>query len=421
VASKFSKQNKRVGIVLTSLSLSGGTSIIFDKLENVSNNFEMTILLPSAGALKHGNDFAADIKKLGLKIAFLNEDMQEFDLVICTFWATVPLVLRSGLRAKKFLFFCQSIEDRFYSDPKAPLLSEVNRAQVVYGLDIPTITEASWIKRTLELRPGQPEKVALSFNPILLEQIAPKPIAAYRGVSNNKLVIVIEGHEAWFKGVQGALSAVRLVRDVDLEVHVVGAMVKVKRMPGNIKLVNHKKLTRYEFQKLLASSDVLIKNSQVEGMYGPPLESFSLGTTCITSSVTGHEEFVRHLDNALVVDIDDVYCISKWVRSLHNDRDLLERLSSNAKKTAAVWASKPDKQLFWKNSLSHISERSVYQTLESYLKSRENPWASIVSRGEDFNVSEPKLRDYFKYAWHLLFTGQFVTLLQKTYRYLREL
>ena len=49
------------------------------------------------------------------------------------------------------------------------------------------------------------------------------------------------------------------------------------------------------------SCDVLVKLSQVEGMYGPPLEMFHCGGTVVTYDVTGHEEYVEHGVNGLVV------------------------------------------------------------------------------------------------------------------------
>ena len=40
-------------------------------------------------------------------------------------------------------------------------------------------------------------------------------------------------------------------------------------------------------------------------MFGPPLEGFHQGATCVTTEVTGHEEYVEHGYNALVCDWDD--------------------------------------------------------------------------------------------------------------------
>ena len=43
-----------------------------------------------------------------------------------------------------------------------------------------------------------------------------------------------------------------------------------------------------------ARSDVVLKLSRVEGMFGPPLEGFHRGATCVVTPVTGHDEYVEH-------------------------------------------------------------------------------------------------------------------------------
>ena len=55
-----------------------------------------------------------------------------------------------------------------------------------------------------------------------------------------------------------------------------------------------------------ASTDVVLKLSRVEGMFGPPLEGFHRGATCVVTPVTGHDEYVAHGWNGLVIDWDDV-------------------------------------------------------------------------------------------------------------------
>ena len=49
----------------------------------------------------------------------------------------------------------------------------------------------------------------------------------------------------------------------------------------------------------------MLKLSRVEGMFGPPLEGFHMGATCVVTAVTGHEEYVEHGENGLVVEWDD--------------------------------------------------------------------------------------------------------------------
>jgi hypothetical protein len=57
---------------------------------------------------------------------------------------------------------------------------------------------------------------------------------------------------------------------------------------------------------------------------------------------TGHDEYVRHRENGLVVGFDDVGAAASALDSLARDRALLARLSRGALQTAADWPSAED-------------------------------------------------------------------------------
>ena len=73
-------------------------------------------------------------------------------------------------------------------------------------------------------------------------------------------------------------------------------------------------------------------------MYGPPLEGFHMGATCVTTEVTGHEEYVEHGVNALVCDWDDPRGTARQLDLLARDRVLLHRLRLGALDTARTLA-----------------------------------------------------------------------------------
>jgi len=98
-------------------------------------------------------------------------------------------------------------------------------------------------------------------------------------------------------------------------------------------------LSQAELAAAYAEADVLLKLSRVEGMSGPPLEAFHLGTTCVVSAVTGHEEYVEHGENGLVVEWDDPRGTARALDLLARDRVLLHRLRWGALATARAWPS----------------------------------------------------------------------------------
>jgi hypothetical protein len=88
-----------------------------------------------------------------------------------------------------------------------------------------------------------------------------------------------------------------------------------------------------------SEADVLLKLSRVEGVFGPPIEAFHRGATCVVWPVTGHDEYVRHRANGIVAGWDDIAGTARWLDLLATDRELLSRLRAGALETARQWPS----------------------------------------------------------------------------------
>jgi hypothetical protein len=83
----------------------------------------------------------------------------------------------------------------------------------------------------------------------------------------------------------------------------------------------------------------VLKLSRVEGMAGPPLEGFHRGATCLTTPVTGHDEYLADGRNALLTSFDDERGTSRLLDLLARDRRLLHELRVSALRTARSWPS----------------------------------------------------------------------------------
>ncbi len=407
---------KNIAFVLASLSLSGGTSIILEAIRNFPKNVRVTLLLPDPSALRFGNDYVKNLKELNLGVSYLSQENLKYDVLVMTFWATVPMVLNSNVEAKRFEFFVQSLEDRFTANPQNPNFQEICSVQKVYGIDIPIVTEANWIKNSLDNRPNCNEVARLVPNPIILEYFNVKPKSEFGGVNSSRLIITIEGHDAWFKGVGESLRAISLVNDVNLDVHLVGDTHSIPKLPDNINLIIHKKMTRENFQKILSESDLILKMSHVEGMYGPPLEAFSLGTTCITSRVTGSEEFIEHLQNSIVVEIGDIYGVAHWIRILNSNRELLSELNTRALTTAKKWNRNQKNNLFYSTIIKKYSKSLPTQTLSSKLPKIQK-WNSISPTGINLSSPQNDLKIVLRLGLRLLRKGRLITLYRKIRRF----
>ncbi|WP_157591800.1 glycosyltransferase family 4 protein [Solirubrobacter soli] len=312
----------RVAFLTQDLQLSGGVGVIVHHAVQLSHHgFDVDLVLTRAAERPEWTHHGLDrVRVLELEEA---RDVA-YDIALATWWETTSHLF--DLRAERHAWFIQSLEDRFYP-PASPQRTAAGLAQ---GLPVRFITEASWIARTLEaLHPG--ERVHVVRNGLAKDVFAPVDAVPEAGEA---LRIIIEGSaNVAFKGVHeavaacGAMTSPRHVTIVAGDGSGVG--LPVDRAVGPV--------SQAQLAELYAESDVLLKLSRVEGMFGPPLEAFHKGATCVVTPVTGHDEYIVHGENGLVVDWDDPAGTTRALELLARDRALLRRLRENALETARAW------------------------------------------------------------------------------------
>jgi glycosyltransferase involved in cell wall biosynthesis len=144
---------------------------------------------------------------------------------------------------------------------------------------------------------------------------------------------MIEGSPgSWFKHVHSAIHAAAAMR----EPHHVTVVCGDRKTLGEVtadEIVGP--LSHPQMAELYERTDVLLKLSSVEGMFGPPLEGFHKGATCVVTPVTGYEEYVEHGVNGLLTDWEDLRGTARQLDLLARDRELLHFLRSNALVTIA--------------------------------------------------------------------------------------
>lgn len=248
-----------------------------------------------------------------------------FDVALVTWWRTafhIPYVA-----ARSYAYFVQSIETRF-----APAGDPVSRAlaEFTYRMPMPVVTEATWIRRYLEDHYGRSAELVINgvdkgaFRPDG-PALAPRPETGIR--------VLVEGPlGVEFKRVDLALDLCRRagMRDVWLL-----TSSEATEVPGASRVLSRVPITRVG--EVYRSCDVLVKLSTVEGMFGPPLEMFHCGGTAITTDVTGHEEYMRHGKNGIVVRRGHEAEVVDYLRALDRDRSFVNMLKQGAAETAAAW------------------------------------------------------------------------------------
>jgi O-antigen biosynthesis protein len=315
----------KVAFLVNDLQLSGGIGVVVRHARGLAANhgFDVSLVLVRDWDLPHwpGYDDLPHLHVISLEEA----REQRFDVAVATWWETTFSLFT--VPAKRYAYFVQSLEDRFYEHDQAERVG----AGLTLGLPVAFITEARWIRDTLAgLRPDA--RCHLVRNGIDKE-VFESPDRVEPNVGGPLRILVEGDPHVWFKGVREAASAAMAVREPRRVTVVTGDRAALGVQVDRV--IDH--VPHREMAGLYADTDVVLKLSRVEGMFGPPLEGFHMGATCVTTEVTGHDEYIEHGRNALLVDWDDSTGTTRQLELLAKDRRLLHELRSNALATAHGW------------------------------------------------------------------------------------
>ncbi|HWH95939.1 MAG TPA: glycosyltransferase family 4 protein [Baekduia sp.] len=314
----------RIAWLLPDLTLSGGAGIVIEHARQLTLHHDMPGTLVRVNPQRRPDWAYRGLADLD--VMTLDEAVQErFDVAVATWWETAFALF--DLQAERYAHFLQLLEDSHYP---AGVPDRLGFAQV-YGLPVRFITAARWIHRTVEtMQPGNPA----FYVPSGMDKDT-FAIPAAPPDHDGPLRIVVEGGlDLIRKGVPHALQALRLMQAPHTVTLVTPGAPETPHpdVDEHVGAIPHS-----EMAQLFARHDVLLKLSRAEGMYGPPLEAFHMGATCVTNPVTGHEDYIEHGRNALVVDWDDPVGTARALDLLATDRALLRRLREGALQTARAW------------------------------------------------------------------------------------
>jgi O-antigen biosynthesis protein len=333
----------KIAFVLYDLQLSGGVGVVVEHARRLSmlDGWDVTLVLAreQEHANWHGYEHLPHLHVCSREAAL----RERYDIAIATWWETTFTLFE--LDAHRHAYFVQSLEDRFYHHDEAERLG----AGLTLDLPLAFITEARWIAHTLaQIRPDAP--CYLVRNGIDKEVFVPLDQVTPR--LDGPLRVLVEGSpHAWFKHVPAALDAAAAMQEPH---HV----TLVSGSPGGSAIAADEvvgPLSHREMADLYARTDVLLKLSSVEGMFGPPLEGFHRGATCVVTPVTGHDEYVEHGFNALLTDWDDLRGTTRALDLLARDRELLHYLRCNALETAKAWPDWAQSSQFMTAALLEIA------------------------------------------------------------------
>jgi glycosyltransferase involved in cell wall biosynthesis len=321
----------RVAFLVPALDLFGGVGVVVGHAGRLraEHGIDAVIVLTRADRAsgRHAHRGLGD-----LPVSELGDVRGErFDVAVATWWETTLHL--HDVPADRYAYFVQSMEDRFYG-PQTP---ERAAAAMTHDLPVAMITEARWILQQLEeLRVGHKDFPVYYVRNGISKDVFSVPETVAPNI-DGPLRILVDGSPAVpMKGVPEALAAAAAMREAH-HVTLVCADRGAARGAAADAVVGP--LTAAEMADLLGRTDVVLKLSRVEGMAGPPLEGFHRGATCITTPVTGHEEYIRDGTNALLTSWDDERGTARLLDLLARDRRLLHELRLAALRTARWWPS----------------------------------------------------------------------------------
>lgn len=319
-----------VCFVVGSMAISGGTYVIIQHasyLRERGHSVTLAVQEPFTAETLAWHDEAPKLRCLPIDDA----KKESFDLVIATWWKTVFELC--NFDARRYGYFVQSIESRFYPESERPLRALVD---TTYEFPIQYVTEATWIQQHLDQRFKQNanlvrngvRKDVYSLEGALIEE---------RPVKQQPRVLV-EGH--FGVSFKNTALGIRLAREAGAKDIWLLTGSPIKWIPGVSRVFS--RVPMVKTAEIYRSCDILIKLSTVEGMFGPPLELFHCGGTAIVFDVSGHDEYIVDGKNAIVAKTGNVDVVVHSLKRLLSDREELSRLQGEALRTAGEWPSWPD-------------------------------------------------------------------------------
>jgi len=321
----------RVAFLIPALDLFGGVGVVVGHARRLRERHGVDAVLVqtrpdrASGDQQHNGVGTVPVVELA--------DMRgkRFDVAVATWWETTLHL--HDVEADRYAYLVQSMEDRFYG----PDTAQRAAAAMTHALPVAMITEARWIAEQLEELRGGPDRFRVHYvRNGIDKRVFAVPDAVAPSV-DGPLRVLVEGRPGVpFKGVDEALAAAGAMRE-PAHVTLVCADRGATRPAMADEVLGP--LSPERMADLYARTDVVLKLARVEGMAGPPLEGFHRGATCVTTPVTGHDEYVADGRNALLTSFDDERGTSRLLDLLARDRRLLHELRTSALRTARSWPS----------------------------------------------------------------------------------
>jgi glycosyltransferase involved in cell wall biosynthesis len=325
---------RRIGILLPMLGISGGINIVLNWAVILAKaGYHLDIILPRSATRSRVPFLAEQDSRLLHLISETEARQYRYHSVIATWWAGIAFL--AELKSDHHAWFMQAFEGQFF-----PVnIPEQGEFDEMVASQMNVITTAHWLQqhilRHYHFEAKQTFCVISGLDKTLWKTAAGPSLDPGR----RSVRFLVEGPVSDPR--KNTAQTVRLLEGLKVSYRWVGANIDRSLIGPNCHGVEEH--VPYErMPRIYGWADVLVKASNAEGMFGPPLEMFSTGGTAAVWHVQGAEEYMTDRYNSLMVPMNSWPRLAEAVVELAEDPKLVRDLQENALATARAWPTWED-------------------------------------------------------------------------------
>ena len=325
---------KRIGIWLPMFGISGGINIVLNwAVILAKSGYHLDIILPQSEVKTKVPFLLEKDSKLLHLISESEAKRHHYHTVIATWWEGIALL--AELKSEHHAWFMQAFESQFFPIHH-PWQAEFDD---LLASQMNVITTAHWLQQHILRHYNLASKQTFCVISGLDKSLWNPATRPERELGKRPIRFLVEGPVGDMR--KNAGQTVRLLEDLGVSYRWVGAHIDRSLIGPNCDGAEEK-VPYQRMPEIYGWADVLVKASNAEGMFGPPLEMFATGGTAAVWHVQGAEEYMSDRYNSLMVPMNSWAKLAEAVTEMAEDPNLVRELQANALATAHAWPTWED-------------------------------------------------------------------------------
>jgi glycosyltransferase involved in cell wall biosynthesis len=325
---------KRIGNVMSRLGVYGGVNVALNWAVILAKaGYHLDIIRPAAVGRPEIPFLSAEISRLLDLITEPEARHLRYQAVIATSWAIIAVM--AEVNADHHAWFMQAYESQFI-DPISPAQADFDE---LIASQIHVITSAHWLEqhvlRHYVFKPRQTFCVISGLDKSLWRSVPREPLRP----GGRPVCFLVEGPATDRR--KNIARTIRLLEELGSAYKWVGAAVDRSLIGSNCWGLEER-VPYHRMPQIYGPADVLVKASNSEGMFGPPLEMFATGGTAAVWNVQGAEEYMTDRYNSLLVPMNSWSRLKEAILELAGDPERARDFQENALATTGAWPTWED-------------------------------------------------------------------------------